>query len=61
MVAEGYAWAYRQYLDRPHASEYISLEEQARAKRLGLWQQNNPQPPWEFRRSLKNSKGFPRR
>ena len=56
MVAEGYAWAYRQYLDRPHASEYIQLEEQARGKRLGLWQQNNPQPPWEFRRSLKKGK-----
>lgn len=53
MVAEGWAWAYRQYLDRPHASEYIELEEQARAKRLGLWQHNNPQPPWEFRRSNK--------
>lgn len=56
MVAEGYAWAYRQYLDRPHASEYIELEEQARAKRLGLWEQSNPQPPWEFRRSLKKGK-----
>jgi len=56
MVAEGYAWAYRQYLDRPHASEYIELEDQARAKRLGLWEQNNPQPPWEFRRSLKKGK-----
>jgi micrococcal nuclease len=53
MVAEGYAWAYRQYLDRPHASEYIQAEEQARAKRLGLWQQNNPQPPWDFRSSLR--------
>ena len=56
MVAEGYAWAYRQYLDRPHASEYIELEEQARSKRLGLWEQSNPQPPWEFRRSLKKGK-----
>jgi endonuclease YncB( thermonuclease family) len=56
MVAEGYAWAYRQYLDRPHASEYIQAEDQARSKRLGLWQQNNPQPPWEFRKSLKKGK-----
>jgi len=56
MVAEGWAWAYRQYLDRPHASEYIQAEEHARSKRLGLWSQNNPQPPWEFRRSLKRGK-----
>jgi len=53
MVAEGYAWAYRQYLDRPHASEYITAEEQARKAGLGLWMQSNPQPPWEFRRLLK--------
>lgn len=50
MVAEGWAWAYRQYLDRPHASEYIAAEEQARKGRRGLWQQSNPQPPWEFRK-----------
>jgi|SRR6185369_17596775 len=56
MVAEGWAWAYRQYLDRPHASEYIEAEEKARKDRKGLWQQNNPQPPWEFRQSLKRRK-----
>lgn len=54
MVTEGWAWAYRQYLDRAYASEFIKMEEQARAKRLGLWQQNNPQPPWEFRKRLKS-------
>jgi len=53
MVAEGWAWAYRQYLDSPYASEYIHVEEVARGKRLGLWQQNNPEPPWELRKSLK--------
>jgi len=56
MVAEGWAWAYRQYLDRPHASEYIQAEELARSKRIGLWQQINPQPPWEFRKMLKKGK-----
>jgi micrococcal nuclease len=56
MVAEGWAWAYRQYLDRPHASDYIQAEEQARANRLGLWKQNNPQPPWEFRKLRKTMK-----
>ena len=58
MVAEGYAWAYGQYLDRPHASEYIEAEEQARSRKLGLWKQNNPQPPWEFRRSLKKHRSW---
>ena len=53
MVADGWAWAYTQYLDRPHASQYIQAEEQARKERKGLWQQNNPQPPWEFRKLQK--------
>lgn len=56
MVAEGWAWAYRQYLDRPHASEYIDAEALARQSRLGLWQQSNPQPPWEFRKLQRKGK-----
>ncbi len=60
MVAEGWAWAYRDYLDSPYASEFIRLEEQAREQRLGLWQQANPEPPWEFRHKLK-AKGKRRR
>lgn len=50
MVARGYAWAYREYLKGPYASEYIEAEKEARAKGLGLWQQANPQPPWEWRK-----------
>ena len=53
MVQEGWAWAYRSYLDRAHASEYIGLEDEARKAGKGLWQQSNPQPPWEFRKILK--------
>ena len=36
MVKEGYAWAYREYLKGPYASEYIDAENDARSKRLGL-------------------------
>lgn len=54
MVKHGYAWAYKQYLKRPYASEYIEAESQARAKRLGLWQDANPTPPWEFRKMQKH-------
>lgn len=53
MVEEGWAWAYRQYLKGPHTSEFISTENDARLRRLGLWEQHNPQPPWEFRREIK--------
>lgn len=50
MVKRGYAWAYKRYLKRPYASEYIGAENDARKQRLGLWVQSNPTPPWEFRK-----------
>jgi micrococcal nuclease len=53
MVRLGLAWAYRRYLDAPYASEFIGAEEEAREKGLGLWQQPNPVPPWEFRRKTR--------
>lgn len=50
MVRSGYAWAYRRYLSAPYASEYIAAEKEARSRRLGLWKQANPDPPWNFKR-----------
>lgn len=61
MVREGMAWAYRQYLNGPYASEYIRFEELARRQRRGLWKQDNPQPPWEFRNGKGTVKGNGRR
>ena len=52
MVAEGYAWAYRRFLGGPYASSFIGLERKARKKKLGLWRESNPTPPWEFKRRL---------
>lgn len=49
-VKRGMAWAYTEYLDRPYASEFYDAEKQARKQKLGLWQQVNPTPPWEWRR-----------
>ncbi len=60
MVAEGMAWAYRQYLQGPYASEYIGSENRARSSRLGLWRDNRPTPPWEFRRSAAGRGGYGR-
>ncbi|WP_028841993.1 thermonuclease family protein [Thermodesulfovibrio yellowstonii] len=49
-VKRGMAWAYTEYLDRPYASEFYEAEKQARQKKLGLWEQANPTPPWEWRK-----------
>jgi len=50
MVRNGYAWAYRRYLSAPYASRYLDAEREARGRRLGLWKDANPGPPWEFKR-----------
>lgn len=46
-VARGYAWVYRQYA--PQNSPLYRLEALARASGIGLWQEHNPIPPWEWR------------
>jgi micrococcal nuclease len=56
LVVEGAAWAYKKYLDRPYASEFIGAEEEARQAGRGLWRQANPQPPWDFRKSQRSGK-----
>lgn len=53
MVAAGYAWFYAAY---SKDQSLALLERQAKAKRLGLWADASPTPPWEYRRE-KRSKG----
>jgi len=52
MVRGGYAWAYRRYLPSPYASVYINAERKAREEKLGLWIQDKPEPPWEYKRQV---------
>lgn len=53
LVKNGYAWQYKAYSKNP---ELTALEQQARESRLGLWQDANPTPPWDFRREKKQPK-----
>jgi endonuclease YncB( thermonuclease family) len=54
MIGSGLAWAYRRYLSAPYASVYIAAEKEARSRRLGLWRQANPDPPWNFKRKRRH-------
>ena len=48
----GLAWWYQAYADQQSAQDrgaYEFSEQEARAKRAGLWSQPNPVPPWEWR------------
>ena len=48
MLKAGLAWHYR--VKHPHSSFHEKLEYKAWQKKLGLWVQESPVPPWEFRR-----------
>ena len=47
LVAQGYAWVYREYSDD---AELLKLEAVAKQTGLGIWVDPNPIPPWEWRR-----------
>jgi len=52
-ITDGMAWWYRRYADEQTAEDrgrYESAENEARLRRWGLWADDNPVPPWEWRR-----------
>lgn len=52
-VRTGNAWVYRNYLRDLQPGDknlYLNAEENARAKRIGLWADPNPQNPRDWRR-----------
>jgi endonuclease YncB( thermonuclease family) len=53
MIKNGYAWHYKK-----HSSdkELVELENNAKNFNKGLWKEQNPTPPWEYRKSYSASK-----
>jgi micrococcal nuclease len=51
MVKEGQAVVYRDYLSgcADTQDQYLAAEAQAKAQRLGFWNQDNPVMPWDYR------------
>lgn len=52
-VKDGMAWWYRKYAKEQAAEDppiYENAELMAQLRRLGLWADTNPIPPWDFRR-----------
>ena len=48
-VALGLAWVYDRY-SKPNSPLY-HLQESAKAEKRGLWADNDPVPPWEWRKA----------
>lgn len=51
LLKAGLAWHYRQY---SRDSKLQALEDQAHAARRGLWRDEDPTPPWQFRKERKS-------
>ena len=51
MVKAGYAWHFKKYSNN---GELSNAEVEAKLKRLGLWIDENPIPPWVWRANMKN-------
>jgi endonuclease YncB( thermonuclease family) len=51
-IKAGMAWHYKYYQDEQSATDrelYATAENEAHSARLGLWSDENPIPPWQFR------------
>ena len=53
LVAKGLAWRYVQYDKK---GEFTQVEQAAKAARKGLWADEKPGPPWEWRKGEKERK-----
>lgn len=51
MLRSGLAWHYKAY---DKNSQWSRLEKTARDKKLGLWAQPNPTPPWDWRKQKRS-------
>ncbi|OJV15320.1 MAG: hypothetical protein BGO27_02295 [Alphaproteobacteria bacterium 33-17] len=52
-VKLGMAWVYEKYTND---ESFIAAQNKAKATKLGLWANQNPQAPWEFREAQKQPK-----
>jgi len=53
-IRRGFAWHYKQFQKQQTEEQkrvYSSAEEVAKQSRSGLWRDQNPEPPWLFRKS----------
>ena len=53
MVQGGMAWHFKKFDNTP---TYAQAENEARAKKVGLWVDSNPIPPWDFRKAKKETR-----
>ena len=58
-LRRGYAWHYKRHAREQGREErrlYASTEDAARARKAGLWKDENPTPPWDYRKENEREK-----
>lgn len=55
LIENGFAWKYRKYCKASFCDDWVQLEDNARATKVGLWSDVAPIPPWEWRKGARNS------
>jgi len=55
LVRAGQAWVYDRYCDAPMCLKWKGLQAAAKKERLGLWADQAPTPPWEWRKGAMNA------
>ena len=58
MISQGVAWHFKKYANTQpleEANRYAKAQELASQNKRGLWIQDNPMPPWEFRDQQRKS------
>ncbi|MGI9536789.1 MAG: thermonuclease family protein [Desulfocapsaceae bacterium] len=51
MVAAGHSWVYSRYCREVVCLRWAHLQAEAKKKKLGLWKENNPIAPWQWKAS----------
>lgn len=57
-LRRGLAWHYKKYQNEQSLSDqqaYAAAQEQAQSDQRGLWREPQPQPPWDYRASLRQA------
>lgn len=58
-ISLGMAWYYKKYKSElvfEDRLDYLHAQEKAKAEKLGLWSENQPIPPWDFRKVVNLTK-----
>jgi micrococcal nuclease len=55
LLSAGLAWQYQKYCKASFCGDWLRLEKNANTSNIGLWADNDPVPPWDWRKGARNS------